>query len=102
MISSISTKKGKPSVLPYDMAKRWGIGLETAKKALLHTTQRGLRTALTHICPRGIGQMIRCSDTSDCQPTFLLIQCELGSSHIVGTLVHKFMLTGTRGVRRIL
>ena len=37
-ISSISTKKGKPSVL----AKRWGIGLETVKKTLLHTTQRGL------------------------------------------------------------
>ena len=44
-ISSISTKKGKPSVLPYDLAKRWGIGLETAKKTLLHTTQSGLHTA---------------------------------------------------------
>ena len=43
-ISSISTKKGKPSVSPYDLAKRWGIGLETAKKTLLHTMQRGLRT----------------------------------------------------------
>ena len=48
-ISSISTKKGKPSdspcVSPYDWAKRWGIGLETAKKTLFCTTQRGLRTA---------------------------------------------------------
>ena len=44
-ISSVSTKKGKPSVSPYDLAKRWGIGLETAKKTLLHTTQRGLCTA---------------------------------------------------------
>ena len=43
-ISSISTKKGKPSVSCYDLAKRWGIGLETAKKTLLHTTQRGLDT----------------------------------------------------------
>ena len=43
-ISSISTKKGKPSVSPYDLANRWGIGLETAKKTLLHTTQRGLCT----------------------------------------------------------
>ena len=41
-ISTISTKKGKPSVLPYDLAKRWGIGLKTAKKTLLHTAQRGL------------------------------------------------------------
>ena len=38
-ISSISTKKRKLSVSPYDLAKRWGIGLETAKKTLLHTTQ---------------------------------------------------------------
>ena len=44
-ISSISTRKGKPSVSPYDLAKRWGIGLETVKKTLLHTTQRGLHTA---------------------------------------------------------
>ena len=43
--SSISTKKGKPSVSPYDLAKRWGIGLATVKKTLLRTTQRGLRTA---------------------------------------------------------
>ena len=45
MISSISIKNGKPSVSPYDLAKRWGIGLETAKKTLLRTTQRGLCTA---------------------------------------------------------
>ena len=43
-ISSISTKKGKLSVSPYDLAKRWGIGLETAQKTLLHTMQRGLHT----------------------------------------------------------
>ena len=45
MISSISTKKGKPSVSSYDLANRWGMGLETAKKTLLRTTQKGLRTA---------------------------------------------------------
>ena len=43
-ITSISTKKGKPSVSPYDLAKRWRIGLETAKKTLLHTMQKGLHT----------------------------------------------------------
>ena len=73
-ISSISTKKGKPSVLPYDFAKRWGIGLEIAKKTLLHTTQRGFILSLINFCRRGIGQMIRCSDTRDYQPTYLLIQ----------------------------
>ena len=30
---------------PYDLAKRWDIGLETAKRPLLKTTQRGLRTS---------------------------------------------------------
>ena len=75
MISSISTKKGKPSVWPSDLAKRWGIGLEAAKKTLLHKTQRVLGTAPNPLFPRGIGQMIGVSDTSDCQPTFLLIQC---------------------------
>ena len=29
---------------PYDLAKRLNIGLETAKKTLLRTTQKGLRT----------------------------------------------------------
>ena len=29
----------------YDLAKRWNIGLETAKKTLLKTTQRALRTS---------------------------------------------------------
>ena len=30
---------------PYDLVKRWNIGLETAKQTLLKTTQRGLRTS---------------------------------------------------------
>ena len=29
---------------PYDLARRWNIGLEAAKRTLLKTTQRGLRT----------------------------------------------------------
>ena len=33
--------------------------------------------------------MIRCSDTRDYQPTFSLIQCWSGLSHITGTLAHK-------------
>ena len=102
MISSISTKKGKPSVSPYDLAKRWGIGLETVKKTLLRTTQRGLRTVPNPLLSqryRTNDQMFRYKRLST---TFLLIQCWLGSSRIAGTLVHKFMLTGTHGVRHIL
>ena len=30
---------------PYDLAKRWNITLETAKRTLLKTTKRGLRTS---------------------------------------------------------
>ena len=41
----LNTKKGKAQVTPYDLAKRWNIGLETAKRTLLKTTQRGLRTS---------------------------------------------------------
>ena len=37
--------QGKAEVTPYDLAKRWNIGFETAKRALLKTTQRGLRTS---------------------------------------------------------
>ena len=45
VVSGVLTKKGKAEVTPYDLAKRWNIGLETAKKTLLKTTQRGLRTS---------------------------------------------------------
>ena len=45
LISGVHTKKGKTKVTPYDLAKRWNIGLETAIRTLLKTTQRGLRTS---------------------------------------------------------
>ena len=45
-VSGVNTKKGKAEVTPYDLAKRWNIGLETTKRTLLKTTQRGLRTSL--------------------------------------------------------
>ena len=45
VVSVVNTKKGKAEVTSYDLPKRWNIGLETAKKPLLRTTQRGLRTS---------------------------------------------------------
>ena len=39
VVSGVKTKKGKAEVSPYDLAKRWNIGLETAKRTLLKTTQ---------------------------------------------------------------
>ena len=45
IMSSVNTKKGRAEVTPYDLAKRWNFGLERAKRTLLKTTQRGLRTS---------------------------------------------------------
>ena len=45
IVSGVNTKKRKAEVTPYDLAKRWNIGLETAKRTLLKTTQRGLGTS---------------------------------------------------------
>ena len=45
IVSSVNTKKGSTEVTPYDLAKRWNIGLERAKRTLLKTTQRGQRTS---------------------------------------------------------
>ena len=45
IVSGVNTKKGNAEVTPYDLAKRWNIGLETAKKTLFETNQRGLRTS---------------------------------------------------------
>ena len=57
---------------------------------------------LIHFCLKGIGEMIRCSDTRCSQLTFSLTHCWLGSNHIAGTLAHKFMCTRTHGVKHIL
>ena len=45
IVSGVNTKIEKAQVTPYDLAKRWNIGLDTAKRNLLKTTQRGLRTS---------------------------------------------------------
>ena len=45
VVSGVNTRKGKAEVTPNDLAKRWNISLETAKRTLLKTTQRGLRTS---------------------------------------------------------
>ena len=31
IVSGVNTKKGRADVTPYDLGKRWNIGLETAK-----------------------------------------------------------------------
>ena len=44
VLCQVLIQKGRAEVTPYDLAKRWNIGLETAKQTFLKTTQRGLRT----------------------------------------------------------
>ena len=67
--SGVNSKKERAEVIPYDLAKRWNIGLETAKRTLLKTTQMGLRTSQILCCLNDIVKMIECSGTGD----FLLI-----------------------------
>ena len=45
IVSGVNTKNGEAEVTPYDLAKRWNISLKTAKRTILKTTQRGLRTS---------------------------------------------------------
>ena len=46
VISSITSSIWKPNIEATQLAKNWGIGLETAKRTIEATTQRGLRTIL--------------------------------------------------------
>eukprot|EP00934_Nitzschia_sp_Nitz4_P008127 Nitzschia sp. Nitz4//scaffold260_size33533//228//6137//NITZ4_007876-RA/size33533-snap-gene-0.41-mRNA-1//-1//CDS//3329544674//8117//frame0 len=45
-VQEVNTKPGKPDLSAEDLAKRWGIGIETAKSTLQKTTQRGTRSVL--------------------------------------------------------
>ena len=45
IVSGVNTNKGKAEVIPYELAQRWIIGLETAKRTILKTTQRALRSS---------------------------------------------------------
>ena len=49
IVAGVNTKKGKAEVTPYDPAKRFNIGLETTKRTILKTTQKGLRTSPNHL-----------------------------------------------------
>ena len=46
VITSITSSIRKPNIEATQLAKTWGIGLETAKHIIKATTQRGLRTIL--------------------------------------------------------
>jgi hypothetical protein len=46
IIAAVKTREQMPLLDPILLAKRWHIGLETAKSTLHITTQRGLRSAI--------------------------------------------------------
>ena len=45
-IASIKVTERKPGIDPVTLARNWGIGLETAKRTVNATTQRGIQTVL--------------------------------------------------------
>ena len=45
VVSGVNTKKEKTEGTLYNLAKRWNVCLETAKRTLLKTTERRLRTS---------------------------------------------------------
>lgn len=42
-VSALSTSGGKPTITPEDLAKKWSIGLTTARRTIQVTTQSGMR-----------------------------------------------------------
>ena len=100
-MSGVNTKKGNAEVAPYDLAKRWNIGLETAKRTLLKTTQRGLRTSQNPLLSNGIVQTIECSGTGGNLLICLLTLLRQGLFHTGEINMPKFMPTGTQGSRHI-
>ena len=99
IVSGVNTNKGKAEVIPYELAQRWNIGLETAKRTILKTTQRALRSSpQTLCCLNGIVQMIEYSGTGG---YLLICLLTLFSRHTGEISMPKFIPTGTHGARHI-
>ena len=99
IVSGLNTKKGKGEVTPYDLAKRWNIGLENAKRTLLKTTQRGQGNF-----PNPLLSQWYC--TNDRMLRYRRLPVDLFNDTLeVGIVSHrghdmpKFKPTGTHGVR---
>ena len=93
--------KRKAEVTSYDLAKRWDIGLETAKRTLLKTTQRDEELPQILCCLNSIVQMIECLGTGGYLLNCLLTLLRQGLFHTnTGEInMPKLMPTGTHDAR---
>ena len=53
-LSSTHSHRKRYSILPEDLARRWNIGLDTAKRTLRATTQRALRNTTNTVLTKRI------------------------------------------------
>ena len=87
IVSGVNIKNGKAEVAPYDLAKRWNIGLETAQKTLLRTTPSRLRTSPNPLLSQPYS-------TNDRMLRYRRLPLICLLPHLT-----RFMPTGTHGVR---
>ena len=99
IVSGVNTKKGKAEVTPYDLAKRWNIGLDTAKKTLLKTTQRGLRTSPNSLLSQWYSTNDRMLRYRRLPVDMFIDTLEAGLFYTGEINMPKFMPTGTHGVK---
>ena len=99
IVSGVNTKKGKAEVTPYDLAKSWNNGSETAKKTLLRTTQRGLRTPPNPLLSQWYSTNDRILSYRRWPVDLFTDTLEAGIVSHSEINMPKFMPTGTHGVR---
>ena len=103
IVSGVNTKKRKEKaeVTPYELAKRWNIGLETAKKTLLRTTKRGLRTSPNPLLSQQYSTNDRMLRYRRLPVDLFTDTPEAGTAHTGEINMPKFMPTETHGVKHI-
>ena len=99
IVSGVNTMKGNAEVTPYDLAKRWNIGLETSKRTLLKTTCRGLRSSPNPVLSQWCSTNDRMLRYRTLPVNCLLTPLRQGLFHTGGINMPKFMPTGTHGAR---
>ena len=101
IVSGVNTKKGKAEVTPYDLAKRWSIGLETVKRTPLKTTKRGLRTSSNPLLSQWYSRNDRMLRYRRLPVDLFTDSLEAGIDSHRGNKYAQVMNTGTHGARHI-
>ena len=81
-ISSTTTSKRSSTLQPATLARNWGIGLEAAKRTLLATTQRGIRT----VSNPALSRRFR---TNDRQLRYRRLRCDLFTDTLESSVLSK-------------